>query len=300
MMFTVATPTYNRAKVLYRVYDSLNSQTYRDFEWIVVDDGSVDETKQLVLQWQKEADYSIRYFYQENNGKHMAINLAVQNAKGELFVIADSDDSFKPESLEVMLNYWQSIPQEKRQEFRGVTCRCFDPKTNESIGNTFPNGVHDILGIESSFKYHYHFEMWGFNRTAVMKEFPFPDTRGQGLSFFPETVIWQKMGKKYKVRFVNDALRAYYRDQSDATTNRKRNRSKENIYLWEHYINDMLPYFWYSPMRFIKAFVGLSMDGLLLNKSLKNIIMTPKTLTAKLLTIVFLPAGYFLYLSRRK
>lgn len=298
--FTVATPTFNRANVLSRVYESLNAQTYKNFEWIIIDDGSTDNTKQIVEEWQNKADYEIRYFYQENSGKHMALNLAVHQALGKFFVIADSDDSFKPESFETLLKYWEEIPISIRNEFRGVTCRCYDPKTGNSIGDKFPNDVHDILGIESSFKYRYHFEMWGFNRTDVMKEYPFPDTRGEGLAFYPETIIWQKMGIKYKVRFINAPLRAYYRDQGNAATSRKRNRSKENIYLWAHYANDMLPYFWYTPMQFIKAFVGLSMDGLLLNKSPKDIIRMSQRPIAKMLTVLFFPAGYFLYLKRKQ
>ena len=82
--FTVATPTYNRKDVLYRVFDSLCAQTMQDFEWIVVDDGSNDLTSELVLHWQEKAAFPIVYFYQENAGKHMALNLAVQKAKGEL------------------------------------------------------------------------------------------------------------------------------------------------------------------------------------------------------------------------
>ena len=299
MDFTVATPTYNRANVLYRVYESLCAQTYKNFEWIVVDDGSEDSTLEIVEKWKNEADFPISYYYQENSGKHIALNLAVRNARGDLFVIADSDDSFKPESLEVLLDFWKDIPVEKRPEFRGVTCRCFDPVTNEAIGMEFPNGIHDLLGIEASFKYHYNFEMWGFNRTEVMKEFPFPDTKGQGLAYYPEAVIWNQMGMKYKVRFVNAPLRGFYRDQDNATTVRKRNRAKENIHLWAHYINELLPYFRHNPIRFIKAFVGLSMDGLRLSMTPRDILKIPKSRIGKIMVTLFFPVGYVLYLKRK-
>lgn len=299
LRYTIATPTYNRANVLHRVYDSLRGQTYRDFEWIVVDDGSSDNTGAVVDGWIREADFPIRYIYQENGGKHTALNTAVQNAAGELFVIADSDDTFRADALEVMLKYWEDIPQSQRASFRGVTCRCYDPDTDIPIGTEFPNGIHDVLGIEAAFKYHYDFEMWGCNRTDVMKEFPFPDTRGEGLSFYPETVIWNRMGLKYKVRYVNDPLRGYYRDQDNATTTKKRNRSKENIHLWTHYVNEMMPYFWCKPMRFIKAFVGLSMDGLLLGMTPGEILGIPASGIGKLMAAAFLPAGWMLYLKRR-
>lgn len=299
MKFTIATATYNRADVLYRVYDSLNAQTFKDFEWIIIDDGSTDNTADIVKTWKDNSDYPIAYYYQENSGKHMAINKAVEYAKGEFFIIADSDDSFVPEALQVLLQYWEDITIEERAKFRGVTCRCYDALTNAPIGCEFPNGICDILGAEGTFKRHYSFEMWGFNRTDVMKQFPFPNTEGEGLHFYPESVIWNRMGLKYKVRYVNDALRAYYRDQENATTVKKGNRSKENIHLWEHYVNDVFKYFWNCPKLFIKATIGLSMDGFLLHKSFREVMSIPKHFRGKILTFIFSPIGYVLYLKRR-
>ena len=90
MIITVFTPTYNRAHLLPRLYESLVKQTYRDFEWIIVDDGSSDNTAEVINEW--DADFPIRFFRKENGGKHTSINLGVEKADGELFFIADSDD----------------------------------------------------------------------------------------------------------------------------------------------------------------------------------------------------------------
>ena len=84
-LFTVFTPTYNRAHTLHRVYDSLRAQTLRDFEWLVVDDDSTDDTSGLIAQWIKTADFPIRYFRQAHSGKHFAHNLAVREARGKMF-----------------------------------------------------------------------------------------------------------------------------------------------------------------------------------------------------------------------
>ena len=99
-VFTVFTPTYNRAYTLHRVYESLKAQTYRDFEWLIVDDGSNDNTRELIQKWQNESLFSIRYIYQQNSGKHIAFNRAVREAKGELFLTLDSDDACVEEALE--------------------------------------------------------------------------------------------------------------------------------------------------------------------------------------------------------
>src|ERR1700688_3150194 len=89
LLFTVFTPTYNRAKTLGRVYCSLCAQTVRNLEWLTVDDGSIDGTIYLVLEWSRTADFPIRYIRQTNQGKHVASNRGVAEARGELFITLD-------------------------------------------------------------------------------------------------------------------------------------------------------------------------------------------------------------------
>ena len=160
----------------------------------------------------------------------------------------------------------------------------------------------DWLGLDATYKYNIDFEMWGINRRDIMLKYPFPAIMGgkkNGLSFFPETVIWNKMGRTYKVRYINDCLRAYYRDQDNATTNKKNRRYKENIYLWDHLINDILDYARYKPMRFVKAFIGIMMDGLLNGEKYYEIVKRVKTLGRKILIILFSPVGIALYYKYR-
>ena len=95
-MITVFTPTYNRAYTLKRLFESLQDQTFRDFEWLVVDDGSTDNTQELLADMQDNATFPMRVFRQENSGKHIAINLGAREAAGEWFFIVDSDDSLPP------------------------------------------------------------------------------------------------------------------------------------------------------------------------------------------------------------
>src|SRR5271157_5948645 len=102
--FTVFTPTYNRVRLLPRVYNSLCKQTYSNFEWLIIDDGSTDGTPDLVKKWESEGHLSIRYYHQENQGKHIAWNKAADLARGEYFLCADSDDEFVPNSLESFQN----------------------------------------------------------------------------------------------------------------------------------------------------------------------------------------------------
>jgi glycosyltransferase involved in cell wall biosynthesis len=99
-MITIFTPTYNRAYSLRRLYDSLCKQTSNDFEWLVVDDGSTDDTENLINSFIADGKVDIRYFKQANGGKHRAINFGVREARGELFFIVDSDDQVTPDAVE--------------------------------------------------------------------------------------------------------------------------------------------------------------------------------------------------------
>lgn len=292
---TVFTPTYNRAAVLHRVYDSLVCQTYRDFDWLIVDDGSTDDTKSVVEAFAAQSDFPIRYIYQENQGKHIATNRAVEQTQSELFVIADSDDSFTPDALQKLVAAWDSIAEAEKPHFKGVICRCYDSQTGEPIG-IFPAKTFDSNDLEGNFKYKLTFEKWMLFRTDVLREFPFPG-EGEGLKFFPETVTWRTMARKYKTRYIDDALRCYYRDQANALTHNKTPRYRENVHLWAHYVNDVTDYFWYNPAVFAKAYVGLCRDNILLGKDLKQILAIPNKGWKKAVSLAAYPAGWLL--SRR-
>lgn len=289
---TVFTPTYNRAAVLHRVYDSLVQQTYRDFRWLIVDDGSADDTRSVVDGFAAENKIDMEYVYQENQGKHIATNRAVAMTDSELFVIADSDDAFTPDALEKLVAAWDSIAEDQKKDYKGVICRCFDSQTKAPIG-TFPEPMFDSNDLDGNFKLKLNFEKWMLFRTEVLKEFPFPG-EGMGLKFFPETVIWRAMARKYKTRYIADPLREYFRDQENALTHAKTPRFRENVFLWAHYVNDVMDYFWRDPKIFLKAFVGLSRDNILLGRSFRQIVAIPDRWWKKVLCTVFYPVGWAL------
>lgn len=99
-MLTIFTPTFNRAHTLPRLYESLLNQTDYNFEWLIVDDGSSDDTSNLIETF-KDEKFPIRYIYQNNGGKHIASNVGLKAAKGDIFVVLDSDDWFYPNAVQV-------------------------------------------------------------------------------------------------------------------------------------------------------------------------------------------------------
>lgn len=106
-MLTVFTPAYNRAHTLPRLYESLLRQTSTDFEWLVVDDGSADDTKSLMEQWIAEGKMIIRYVHQQNQGMHGAHNTAYKHIRTELNVCIDSDDYMPDDGVAIIVDFWK-------------------------------------------------------------------------------------------------------------------------------------------------------------------------------------------------
>lgn len=212
-IFTVFTPTYNRAHTLHRVYESLLNQSFKEFEWIVVDDGSTDNTCDLIECWSQESWFPIRYFYQKNQHKKVAFNRAAQEAYGDLFLGLDSDDRCVPEALEKLWKYWQSIPVHHREDFSGVSVLCKD-ELGQIVGDRFPKDILDSDSIEILFRYKVHGDKWGFQRTSILRTYPFP---GDVDGLVPESVVWFRISRKFKTRYVNDPLLINYRETDSIT-----------------------------------------------------------------------------------
>ena len=203
MLITVFTPAYNRANLLPRLYDSLCKQTIRDFEWVIVDDGSVDDTKSLSLSLPKREGtfFPIRYFYQENGGKHRAINRGVKEAKGDLFFIADSDDWLPDNALEIVAQQYEYVKNNK--SVAGVVG--FDAFSDgRLVVNSASFDVLECSEIEFRNKYHIKGDMKEVFRTDVLREIPFPEIEGE--KFCPEDLVWHRIAGKYKFRYFNQII----------------------------------------------------------------------------------------------
>lgn len=201
--FTVFTPTFNRAKLLPALYKSLKQQTFKDFEWLIIDDGSTDDTENMVLSWINEKSITIRYIKQKNQGKFIAINVGVKEALGEFFLIIDSDDYCLDNALEKLLSYWDKIPENEKIDFSGVMSLCID-KNNKTIGDKFPKDIFDYSWIDLRFKFNIKGDKWGFYTTEILKKYPFPVIGNE--KFLSEGIIWNRIGLKYKTRFINESL----------------------------------------------------------------------------------------------
>lgn len=203
---TVFTPTFNRRHSIGEVYECLKNQTHKNFEWLVIDDGSSDGTRELFEnEILPNCNFTVRYYFQENLGKHMAHNKAIQLARGELFLPLDSDDTCVNTTLEVLWNAWSSI--ENKGEYSGIGCLCINPETGNYVGKPFPSNYMISNDLEIYFKYKCSGEKWGCIRTDILKLFPFPKI--EGARFCPENVVWFKIAERYKKLYINEGLRHY-------------------------------------------------------------------------------------------
>jgi glycosyltransferase involved in cell wall biosynthesis len=293
LYFTVFTPTYNRAHTLHRVYNSLLAQTFRDFEWLVVDDGSSDNTRQIVEAWCAEANFPIRYFWQENAHKKVAFNRGVREARGELFLTWDSDDEAVPEALATFKRIWLDIPNEDRNRYSAVTVLCADPAGN-IVGDRYPDDVLNSNSIETMLRYRISGEKWGFQRVDVLKEFPFPENV---VGLVPESVVWHRIARKYLTRYVNVPLRVYHPGEDSLSSGfvDYRARSDGRTLL----ARETLEYDWkwilVNPMAILKEAVAYTCFGMHLAASQDGKQWPLKGLIPRLLVALMWPAGFVRY-----
>jgi glycosyltransferase involved in cell wall biosynthesis len=301
-VFTVFTPTYNRAHTLHRVYDSLCAQTIRDFEWLVVDDGSTDNTVELIGDWAKAADFPIRYFKQEHLGKHIAHNFAVREARGQFIAPVDSDDALTSASLERIQALWSTIPLSDRESFSGIGGLCCD-QHGKIIGDWFPKTPIDTNLRELIFGLRIRGEKWGVTRTNVLRQYPFPEL--SGTQFVPEGLVGLQMSRIYKRRYVNEVFRIYYQFENQAPGKNLTNRPDVTTNapgrlcycLW--LLNNELEFFWRSPMPFAKAAVVLPILARFSNRSFRELIQSLVKPLARFLVLMALPIALVVYASNR-
>lgn len=224
VLITIFTPSYNRSHLLPRLYASICAQSFTDFEWLIVDDGSQDDTEDVVQSFVEEGRLDIRYIKQKNGGKHRAINRGVKAAKGELFFIVDSDDLLPEHALAVISEYYKTIVDEK--DFGGVS-GLDEYLDGEIVGSGLPQSIIDSTSVDIRMKYHVKGDLSEVFRTSVMKEFPFPEIEDE--RFCPEVLIWNRIATKYKLRYINQAIYTVEYQEGGLTDNIVKIRMKSPV-----------------------------------------------------------------------
>lgn len=201
---TVFTPTYNRAYIIENLYNSLKRQSSFDFEWLVVDDGSNDNTEKLFSKWvENENSFKIRYYRKENGGKHTAINKGLKLADGKLFFTVDSDDYLTDDAIEKIISWEAELPKDKK--YCGLagnlgTAQNVTPNTlfeSEYIDGNALNRYQQVDGERALVFY-----------TDIHRKYMYPIFENE--KFMTEAVAWNRMANDgYLIRFYNDIIWIY-------------------------------------------------------------------------------------------
>lgn len=200
-MITVFTPTYNRAYILSRCYQSLIGQTTHNFKWLIVDDGSSDDTESLVSKWMSEKKLDITYIKQVNAGKPAAHNTGVLNCDTELFICLDSDDFFKEDAIEAIYKEWETVKHKKDIVGLAMLKAYEDGKLT---GTYFPNNLDETSIYDLYEEHHFKGELALIFRTEIIKDYLFPIFNDE--KFIGESVVYDLLSQHYKVKLVNTAI----------------------------------------------------------------------------------------------
>ena len=230
VLLTVFTPAYNRAHTLGRTYESMVRQDCKDFVWLIVDDGSTDNTAQLVREWQsRDNGFEIRYIYKENGGMHTAHNTAYANIDTELNTCIDSDDALADGAVRKILDKWQQV---RDMGYAGVMGLDADMNTGEVIGKGFPAGMtastvsgYYADGGEGDKKLVY--------RTDLMKKYPaYPVFEGE--KYVSLSYKYLLCDQEYQMAVLDDVLCnvEYQSDGSSMNMVRQYYRNPKGFAFW--------------------------------------------------------------------
>ena len=197
---TIFTPAYNRAYTLHKCYESLKRQTSRDFKWMIIDDGSTDNTVDLVAKWKEKSDFEIIYIYKKNGGMHTAHNTAYQNIDTELNVCIDSDDYLTDDAVEIIVSEWEKVKSEKLAGLGALNVF----ESGEIIGSKF----HENIKLSKYFDIYNKYGVVGdkkfIYRTELIKKFPYPEYEGEkyvGLDY-----KYKKLDEEYELALINKVV----------------------------------------------------------------------------------------------
>ena len=309
--FTVYTPTYNRAHTLPRVYDCLKKQSYKDFIWLIIDNGSIDNTKVLVDSWINEAILEIIYLYKFNGGKHTAMELAHRSVTSKYVIGLDSDDILLPEALAIFHNHWKAIEEqgleEKIAEVRAFMIRNSDEKIIGGELTMFEKGTDyiDSFWHEWVLKKKYGYEMimalntHKLNECVSIKKYNFYTDK---IQFLIEGIFWSAIGRNYKTRYINQIVgRVFY----DFEGSLLRPKLKEKRRFYNHLVgafyivDENMSYFWYNPAFFIRNILVFLISGFYLKQTFAQQFKRITNWNFRFLALVLYPLSLIAYMYLR-
>ncbi|WP_419876222.1 glycosyltransferase family 2 protein [Candidatus Pristimantibacillus sp. PTI5] len=203
-MLTIFTPTKNRGYIIHKCYESLCRQSNNDFIWLVVDDGSNDNTEEVINSFISERKIEIVFLRQKNGGKHVAHNTGVLNCKTDIFVCVDSDDYLSDNAVQVIYDNWKEVAED--DSLAGILALKGEI-LNKSSRSCLPKNIERTSIMDLYEKYNFIGETILVFKTSILKQYLFPVFEGE--KFVTEAVVYDQISRKYKMKLLNKILYLY-------------------------------------------------------------------------------------------
>ena len=270
---SILTPTWNRAHVLPRAYESLRRQTVRDFEWVVVDDGSTDETPALLARWQAEADFPITWYrYENNRGQTPALNTGRGLVSGDYTMRFDSDDELFEDAVETVLRWRRETGADALLDVCGLAFRCVDETGRlvggSSAGANLPRTVVKATNREARYLHGMTSDFVRVLKTGIFREQAFGElTHSENC---PPGIYWNRLSDRYETLFVDRPIRRYWRNDGVARLSDKLSQAvkwpRGNYLRALAILNEDTGYWRHSPKVFLNAARKITRLGLHLGR----------------------------------
>lgn len=294
--FTIFVPVYNRADTLHRVFESLEKQTFKDFEVIIINDGSEDNSHEVIENNLKNLKYKSTYINNKQNKHKMACLIqAISLAKGELFLPFDSDDECTTDALRVFFEEYDKIPIEKKNKISGITCLCNDEHGN-LVGEKFETSPFYSSTFKNVLLDKYQSEKWGFIKTNILKGIKVNE-KIYSKGYIPEGTLWILISKlNFETIYINKVLRTYYLDTANRISNQNHKKDAFGMMLYSLALLNWFykEYFLSNPKVFVKRIYSLLRAARYLDFKLKDYLEALESKTIKFLFLMGWPFKCFL------
>ncbi len=267
---TVITPTYNRYDELNRAMRSVKNQTYKDKEYIIVNDGSPADIDYMVTEFMENADFPVMYIKKPNGGVHTARNAAYRNARGKMVIGIDDDDELLPNAIELLMRVWDNIPDSEKGKYVGIKARYYDTN-GKFYGNFFQSNINELSmkdAVIAASKA--GADCISIMQSDVKKNNLFPEP--EGITFVAESIFWQHFITRYRFFYSNEVVGVVHTESEDSITRNKiitiqriKNSTFNLAWVMNHRKEDKYP-FW----EYIKKTVRYCVYSHILTRRLKS------------------------------
>ena len=295
---TIITPTYNRAKTLPKVFESLLKQSFKDFLWIILDDGSTDNTQEVVQNFQLlNPFFEIVYKKDKNRHKFLTVLEGVKLVKTPYFMVVDSDDIYPENSLEILISEVEKI--DNQDDYISVMGLSADENGN-IVGDQYPNNGFDGSILEMRYKYKVRGDKFGifitktYHREVSGKDY----SKYEGKGYIPQSVTFNDYDAKgIKTRFINKVVRFYLKDEDDTASVSNTRWSGKNLFgLTEGHLSFLNAYgnqLFHYPKALLRNLIGYQTFALKSGRKISIILTEIKNPWIKVIGTLSIPFSYF-------